>query len=245
MSWGGIPELWPEYAVQTVNGVTVEPAEGGYRVHGTATDNANIWVKADLEAGAAYLASISSTSPDVYAQIYRSGQTVTVRDGAPQRFEAVGGEYHLYVKVDAGKTVDATVRPSLIRIGDAGGTSNLVGREDGLMVVTTTSRESVEVTPDGVNYVVTNDWAGCFFVYDLPAGTYHVEKDGLHCILATAKVSDGYNRNGYYSGSVGAEIYAASITIESDVVTLPDDGKIGFALLQGEGVAHSSIVRIL
>ena len=118
---GGIPELWPEYKPQTVNGITIEPAEGGYRVHGTATANANIWVKANLEAGAAYLASLSSASPDVTAQVYRSGQTVTVRDGAPQRFEAVGGEYHLYVKVDAGKTVDTIARPSLIRIGDAGG----------------------------------------------------------------------------------------------------------------------------
>ena len=122
MSWGGgIPELWPSYVTQNMNGVTIEPAEGGYRVHGTATANANIWVKAQLEAGAAYLASLSSTSPDVYAQVYRSGQTVTVRGGAPQRFEAVGGEYYLYVKVDAGKTVDAIARPSLIRIGDAGG----------------------------------------------------------------------------------------------------------------------------
>jgi hypothetical protein len=118
---GGIPELWPEYAVQTVSGIAIEPAEGGYRVHGTATANANIWVKANLEAGASYLASLSSTSPDVIAQVYRSGQMVTVMDGAPQRFEAVGGEYHLYVKVDAGKTVDAIARPSLIRIGDAGG----------------------------------------------------------------------------------------------------------------------------
>ena len=118
---GGIPELWPEYAVQTVSGIAIEPAEGGYRVHGTATANANIWVKANLEAGASYLASLSSTSPDVIAQVYRSGQMVTVRDGAPKRFEAVGGEYHLYVKVDAGKTVDAIARPSLIRIGDAGG----------------------------------------------------------------------------------------------------------------------------
>lgn len=114
---GGIPELWPEYAVQTVSGIAIEPAEGGYRVHGTATANANIWVKAQLEAGAAYLASLSSTSPDVYAQVYRIGQTVLVRDGAPQRFEAVGGEYYLYVKVDTGKTVDAIVRPSLVKIG--------------------------------------------------------------------------------------------------------------------------------
>lgn len=53
MSWGGIPELWPSYVTQNVNGITIEPAEGGYRVHGTATANANIWVKADLEAGAA------------------------------------------------------------------------------------------------------------------------------------------------------------------------------------------------
>lgn len=118
---GGIPELWPEYEPQTVSGIAIEPAEGGYRVYGTATANANIWVKANLEAGASYLASLSSTSPDVTAQVYRSGQTVTVRDGAPKRFEAVGGEYHLYVKVDAGKTVDAIARPSLIRIGDAGG----------------------------------------------------------------------------------------------------------------------------
>lgn len=118
---GGIPELWPEYAVQTVSGISIEPADGGYRVHGTATANANIWVKANLEAGASYLASLSSTSPDITAQVYRSGQTVTVRDGAPKRFEAVGGEYHLYVKVDAGRTVDAIARPSLIRIGDAGG----------------------------------------------------------------------------------------------------------------------------
>lgn len=103
--------------MQTVNGVTIEPADGGYRVHGTAQANCNIWVKANLEAGAAYLASLSSTSPDVYAQVYRSGQTVAVRDGAPMRFEAVGGEYFLYVKVDAGKTVDAIVRPSLIKIG--------------------------------------------------------------------------------------------------------------------------------
>ena len=107
--------------MQTVSGIAIEPAEGGYRVHGTATANCNIWVKAQLEAGAAYLASLSSTSPDVYAQVYRSGQTVLVRGGAPQRFEAVGGEYYLYVKVDAGRTVDAIARPSLIRIGDAGG----------------------------------------------------------------------------------------------------------------------------
>lgn len=114
---GGLAELWPEYAVQAVNGVTIEPAEGGYRIHGTAQAHCNIWVKAQLEPGAVYLASLSSTSPDVYAQVYRSGQTVMVMDGAPQRFEALGGEYYLYIKVNAGKTVDAIARPSLIKIG--------------------------------------------------------------------------------------------------------------------------------
>lgn len=241
---GGIPELWPSYSTQTMNGITIEPADGGYRVHGTATANANIWVKANLEAGAAYLASLSSTSPDVTAQVYRSGQTVTVRDGAPKRFEAVGGEYHLYVKVDAGRTVDAIARPSLIRIGDAGGgIANLVGPDDGLMISTTTVRESVEVTADGVRYVVTNGWSGCFFVYNVAAGTYRVDRGGAASVLASVRTDDSFTRNDYYSGKAGTDIYSSKTY--GGEIALPEDGKIGFVLPQGEGVIHPSIVRVL
>lgn len=246
MSWGGgIPELWPEYAVQTVNGISIEPAEGGYRVHGTATASANIWVKANLEAGAAYLASLSSTSPDVTAQVYRSGQTVTVRDGAPKRFEAVGGEYYLYVKVDAGKTVDAIARPSLIRIGDAGGgAANLVGRGDGFETFTTTAvNESIEVTADGVRYKVRNSWSGCFFTYEIAAGTYRVDRDGADGVVASVKTDYSFTRNDYYSEKAGTDMYS-SRTYGGEIA-LPEGGKIGFVLPQGEGVIHPSIVRIL
>ena len=240
---GGIPELWPEYKPQTVNGISIEPAEGGYRVHGTATASANIWVKASLEAGAAYLASLSSTSPAVTAQVYRSGQTVTVRDGAPKRFEAVGGEYHLYAKVDAGKTVDAIARPSLIRIGDAGGIANLVGPDDGLEVFTAEVGESIEVTADGVRYAVTNDWVGCFFVYNVAAGTYRVDRGGGHSVLASVRTGDSFTRNDYYSGTAGTDIYSS--TTYGGEIALPEDGKIGFSIQQGEGVIHPSIVRVL
>lgn len=227
-----------------MSGISIEPAEGGYRVHGASTANANIWVKANLEAGAAYLASLSSTSPDVTAQVYRSGQTVTVRDGAPKRFEAVGGEYHLYVKVDAGKTVDAIARPSLIRIGDAGGgIANLVGPDDGLMISTTTVRESVEVTADGVRYVVTNGWSGCFFVYNVAAGTYRVDRGGATSVLASVRTDDSFTRNDYYSGKAGTDIYSSK-TYGGEIALL-EDGKIGFVLPQGEGVIHPSIVRVL
>lgn len=226
-----------------MNGITIEPAEGGYRVHGTATANANIWVKADLEAGAAYLASLSSTSPDVTAQVYRSGQTITVRDGAPKRFEAVGGEYHLYVKVDAGKTVDAIARPSLIRIGDAGGgIANLVGRAP-VTVHKTADSDVVEVGEGGVRYSVANDYLGTFAVLDLEPGAYRVDAgDNTGFIISTVQV-DGSYLNDYYSRKVGVDTYASRAT--SLTFTLPESGKLGFSLPQGDGVIHPSIVRVL
>ena len=244
MSWGGgIPELWPEYAVQTVSGISIEPAEGGYRVHGTATANANIWVKANLEAGAAYLASLSSTSPDVTAQVYRSGQTVTVKDGAPKRFEAVGGEYHLYVKVDAGRTVDAIARPSLIRIGDAGGgTANLVGRAP-VTVHKTADSDVVEVGEGGVRYSVANDYSGTFAVLDLEPGAYRLDRGEYIGFAISSVQSKELVLNPYYTAIVGADMYAGNTTSLS--IVLPEPGKLGFSLPQGDGVMHPSIVRVL
>lgn len=226
-----------------MNGIAIEPDEGGYRVHGTATASANIWVKATLEAGAAYLASLSSTSPDVHAQVYRSGQTVVVRDGEPKRFEAVGGEYHLYVKVDAGRTVDAIARPSLIRIGDAGGgIANLVGRVP-VTVSKTNDADVVEVGVDCVRYSVENDYLGTFAVLDLEPGAYRVDMgDNTGFIVSTVQVAGSY-LNDYYSKIVGVNTYSSRAT--SLTFVLHEPGKLGFSLPQGEGVIHPSIVRVL
>lgn len=144
----------------------------------------------------------------------------------------------------AGVPTDITVSASLICIGDAwGGIANLVGSEDGLEVFTTKVGESIEVTADGVRYAVTNSWSGCFFVYSVASGTYRVDRGGTASVLATVRTDDSFTRNDYYSGKAGTDIYSSK-TYDGEIA-LPEDGKIGFVLPQGEGVIHPSIVRIL
>ena len=118
-----------------------------------------------------------------------------------------------------------------------------MGPDDGLEVFTTVVRESIEVTADGVRYVVTNGWSGCFFVYNVAAGTYRVDRGGASSVLASVRTDDSFIRNNYYSEKAGTDIYSSK-TYGGEIV-LPEDGKIGFVLPQGEGVIHPSIVRVL
>ena len=99
------------------------------------------------------------------------------------------------------------------------------------------------MTPGGVNYVVTNEWSGCFFTYDIPPGIYRVDLNGTNVVLSSVKASDSFSRNTYYSDKTGVDIYSS--TVYSVEIILSEDGKIGFALPQGEGVAHPSIIRVL
>ena len=99
------------------------------------------------------------------------------------------------------------------------------------------------MTADGVRYVVTNDWSGCFFVYNVAAGTYRVDRGGAFSVVASVKTDYSFTRNDYYSGKEGTDIYS-SRTYAGEIA-LPEDGKIGFVIPQGEGVIHPSIVRIL
>lgn len=114
---------------------------------------------------------------------------------------------------------------------------------DGLEVFTTIVRESIEVTADGVQYVVTNDWSGCFFVYNVAAGTYRVDRGGASSVLASVRTDDSFIRNDYYSGKAGTGMYSSKTY--GGEIALPEDGKIGFVLPQGEGVIHPSIVHVL
>ena len=125
-----------------------------------------------------------------------------------------------------------------------GGAANLVGRGDGFETFTTTAvNESIEVTADGVRYKVRNSWSGCFFTYEIAAGTYRVDRDGADGVVASVKTDYSFTRNDYYSEKAGTDMYS-SRTYGGEIA-LPEGGKIGFVLPQGEGVIHPSIVRIL
>ena len=253
---GGIAELIPDELVNSGAGRGMELEKLGHRkwwFHGTPTDN---WLVAGapihLEPGT-YLFSGTASDPGgqnggliqifrkagSYVQITpvnKSSKTFEVAEAADVRFE-------LLTRL-AGNPIDLTATASLIRIGDAGGgIANLVGSEDGLEVFTTKVGESIEVTADGVRYAVTNSWSGCFFVYSVAAGTYRVDRGGADAVLASVRTFDSFTRNDYYSGKAGTDIYS-SRTYGGEIA-LPEDGKIGFVIPQGEGVIHPSIVRVL
>ena len=253
---GGIPELIPDELVNRGAGHGMELEKLGprkWRFHGTPTSN---WLVAGapvhLEPGT-YLFSGTASDPSGknggLMQIFRkSGSYVQITpvSKGPKTFEvaeAADVRFELLGRL-AGNPIDLTATASLIRIGDAGGgTANLVGPDDGLMISTTTVRESVEVTDGGVRYVVTNSWSGCFFVYNVAAGTYRVDRGGATSVLASVRTDDSFTRNDYYSEKAGTDIYSSK-TYGGEIV-LPEDGKIGFVLPQGEGVIHPSIVRVL
>ena len=99
------------------------------------------------------------------------------------------------------------------------------------------------MTADGVRYVVKNSWSGCFFLYDVAAGTYRVDRNGAASELASVRIDDSFTRNDYYSSKAGTDIYSSKNYDRE--IALPEDGKIGFVLPQGEGVIRPSIIRIL
>lgn len=101
----------------------------------------------------------------------------------------------------------------------------------------------VEVGVDGVRYAVTNNWSGCFFVYNVAAGTYRVDRGGASSVLASVITDDSFTRNDYYSEKAGTDIYSSKTY--GGEIALPEDGKIGFVIPQGEGVIHPSIVSVL
>lgn len=225
-----------------------------WRFHGTPTDN---WLFAGvhihLEPGT-YLFSGTASDPGGknggLIQIFRkpgSYVQITPVNKSSKTFEVAEAEdviFELLARL-AGNPIDLTASASLIRIGDAGGgIANLVGRGDGLEVfITTLENESIEVTADGVRYVVTNDWSGCFFVYNVAAGTYRVDRGGASSVLASVITDDSFIRNDYYSSKAGTDIYSSKTY--AGEIALPEDGKIGFVLPQGDGVIHPSIVRVL
>ena len=101
----------------------------------------------------------------------------------------------------------------------------------------------VEVGEGGVRYSVANDYLGTFAVLDLEPGAYRVDMgDNTGFIISTVQVAGSY-LNDYYSRKVGVETYASRAT--SLTLVLPESGKLGFSLPQGEGVIHPSIVRVL
>lgn len=99
------------------------------------------------------------------------------------------------------------------------------------------------MTADGVRYAVTNTWSGCFFVYSVATGTYRVDRGGASSVLASVITDDSFTRNDYYSMKAGTDIYSSKTY--GGEITLPEGGKIGFVLPQGEDVIHPSIVRVL
>ena len=123
-----------------------------------------------------------------------------------------------------------------------GGIANLVGRAP-VMVNKVDESDVVEVGVDGVRYAVTNSWNGCFFVYNVAAGTYRVDRGGASSVLASVITDDSFTRNDYYSEKAGTDIYSSKTY--GGEIALPEDGKIGFVIPQGEGVIHPSIVSVL
>lgn len=112
-----------------------------------------------------------------------------------------------------------------------------------MTVSKTNDTDVVEVGVDGVRYSVANDYLGTFAVLDLEPGAYRVDMgDNTGFIISTVQV-DGSYLNDYYSRKVGVDTYASRAT--SLTFTLPESGKLGFSLPQGDGVIHPSIVRVL
>lgn len=252
---GGIPELIPDELVNSGAGHGMELEKIGprtWRFHGTPTGN---WLVAGapihLEPGT-YLFSGTASDPSGQngglMQIFRkSGSYVQINpvDKGPKTFEvaeAADVRFELLGRL-AGNPIDLTATASLIRIGDAGGgTANLVGRAP-VTVHKATDSDVVEVGEDGVRYSVANDYSGTFAVLDLEPGAYRVDAgDNTGFIISTVQVAGSY-LNDYYSRKVGVETYASRAT--SLTLVLPESGKLGFSLPQGEGVIHPSIVRVL
>lgn len=257
MSWGGggIPELIPDELTNIGAGHGMELEKLGprkWRFHGTPTSN---WLVAGapvhLEPGT-YLFSGTASDPSGQngglMQIFRkSGSYVQINpvDKGPKTFEvaeAADVRFELLGRL-AGNPIDLTATASLIRIGDAGGgTANLVGRAP-VTVHKAADSDVVEVGEGGVRYSVANDYLGTFAVLDLEPGAYRVDAgDNTGFIISTVQVAGSY-LNDYYSRKVGVETYASRAT--SLTLVLPESGKLGFSLPQGEGVIHPSIVRIL
>lgn len=207
---GGVQELIPSQIDNKAAdcGMTLDViGPRKWRFYGTPTKN---WAVArasiHLDPGA-YLFSGTTADPNGsiggYMQIVKPGggyAQITPLNQSAKTFdvsEAWDCSFEMMGRM-ADNPIDLTASASLIRIGDAGGgISNLVGGEDGLTVVTTTSKESIEVTPGGVNYVVTNGWSGCFFTYDIPPGIYRVDLNGTKAVLSNVKVNDSFSRNTY------------------------------------------------
>lgn len=99
--------------------------------------------------------------------------------------------------------------------------------------------DTVEVTSDGIRYKVSNSWGGTFVMLDLEPGTY---KSDAKVSLCTQKVGEYWSRNQYYSEKLG-EAYACETG--GQPFSISENAKLGFSLPQGEGVARTSIVRIL
>ena len=107
----------------------------------------------------------------------------------------------------------------------------------------TNDTDVVEVGVDGVRYSVANDYLGTFAVLDLEPGAYRVDMgDNTGFIISTVQVAGSY-LNEYYSKRIGVDTHASRAT--SLTLALPEPGKLGFSLPQGEGVIHPSIVRVL
>lgn len=107
----------------------------------------------------------------------------------------------------------------------------------------TNDTDVVEVGVDGVRYSVANDYLGTFAVLDLEPGAYRVDMgDNTGFIISTVQVAGSY-LNEYYSKRIGVDTYASRAT--SLTLALPEPGKLGFSLPQGEGVIHPSIVLVL
>lgn len=101
----------------------------------------------------------------------------------------------------------------------------------------------VEVGADGVRYSVANDYSGTFAMLDLEPGAYRLDRGEYTGFAISSVQSKELVLNPYYTEIVGADMYAGNTTSLS--IVLPEPGKLGFSLPQGEGVIHPSIVRVL
>lgn len=101
----------------------------------------------------------------------------------------------------------------------------------------------VEVGEGGVRYSVANDYLGTFAVLDLEPGAYRLDRGEYLGFAISSIQSKELVLNPYYTAIVGADMYAGNTT--SLPIVLPEPGKLGFSLPQGEGVMHPSIVRVL
>ena len=108
-----------------------------------------------------------------------------------------------------------------------------------MTVYKNTESDFVEVSENGIKYKVHNDWGGTFVMLDLEPGTY---KTDAMVAICTQRVSEYWNHNIYYSGKLG-EAYTCETG--GRPFSISENAKLGFSLPQGEGVARTSIVRIL